>query len=56
MSDQPGRTCFFICPLGEPDSPERFRSDKVLRHIVKPAVERNGDKLTVVRLTKARRE
>jgi hypothetical protein len=43
MSD----SCFFICPLGEPGSPQRRRSDTVLRHIVTHAAVRNG--LTIVR-------
>jgi hypothetical protein len=33
-----GRVCFLICPIGEPDSPQRERSDSVMKFIVKPAV------------------
>lgn len=43
----PEKTCFFICPLGEQGSPERQRSDQVLRHIVRPAANENG--LTAMR-------
>jgi len=36
------RTCFVICPIGSPDSSTRKRSDKVLRHIIKPAAIEAG--------------
>jgi len=44
---EPEKTCFFICPLGKPESQERDRSDQVLEYIVKPAAEQNG--LTTIR-------
>ena len=44
---EPEKTCFFICPLGEQGSPERQRSDQVMKHIVKPAAQAN--ELTAVR-------
>lgn len=31
--------CFIICPIGEPESAERIRSDKLLKHIITPVVE-----------------
>ncbi|MBU7584675.1 MAG: hypothetical protein KAF91_17480 [Nostoc sp. TH1S01] len=33
------KTCFVACPIGEPDSDERKRSDGVLRHILKPVLD-----------------
>src|ERR1039457_5304175 len=36
------RTCFVICPIGEDGSSARFRSDMVMRLIIKPAVEACG--------------
>jgi len=38
------KTCFFIAPIGDEGSPERKRSDLVLRHIVEPVVEKFGYK------------
>jgi hypothetical protein len=38
----PEEVCFFISPIGEPNSEVRERSDKVLRHIVSPAAEESG--------------
>jgi len=43
----PAQTCYFIGPLGRPNSPERGRSDQVLKYIVQPAAEAGG--LTVMR-------
>lgn len=31
-------SCFLICPIGEPDSETRRRSDKWVRHVVNPVV------------------
>ena len=39
MSD---KICFFIAPIGEPESETRKRSDQVLEHVIKPAVEVRG--------------
>lgn len=39
MSD---KTCFVIAPIGEPDSEIRKRSDQVLKHVIRPAVETCG--------------
>ena len=36
------KQCFVIAPIGEPDSDTRKRSDQVLRHIIRPAVEQCG--------------
>ena len=38
------KPCFVISPLGDPDSDTRKRSDQVLRHVVRPAVESCGYK------------
>jgi len=37
---RPETTCFIIAPIREEDSEQRIRSDKVLKHIIKPAVEK----------------
>jgi hypothetical protein len=43
LSEQdPERICFVVCPLGEPDSDIRRRSDQVCQHVIRPAVEKNG--------------
>ena len=42
MTDNDKKTCFVIAPIGEPESPTRKRSDQVLRHIIRPVVERLG--------------
>lgn len=36
------KPCFVISPLGDPESETRKRSDQVLRHVVRPAVESCG--------------
>jgi|GEM_PF-1477730 len=36
------KQCFVISPIGAPDSEIRKRSDQVLKHIIKPAVESCG--------------
>jgi hypothetical protein len=33
-----GKTCFVICPLGDPDSPIRERADQLLDHTIKPTL------------------
>lgn len=38
------KTCFVIGPIGDEESPERERSDKILKHIIKPAVKEYGYK------------
>lgn len=38
----PEKTCFVICPIGEPESPERSRSDQVFQFIISPAVTKHG--------------
>ena len=40
-TNQP-KPCFVISPLGDPDSETRKRSNQVLRHVVRPAVESCG--------------
>ena len=42
MTDEGNKMCFVIAPIGEPDSDTRKRSDQILRHIVRPAVESKG--------------
>ena len=42
MTDENGKTCFVIAPIGEPESDTRKRSDQILRHIIRPAVEAKG--------------
>ena len=39
MTTMNTKSCFVIAPIGEPDSDTRRRSDQVLRHIIRPAVE-----------------
>jgi hypothetical protein len=36
------KTCFIIAPIGESGSAVRKRSDQVLRHIIRPALEATG--------------
>ena len=36
------KPCFVIAPIGEPESDTRKRSDQVLKHIIRPAVESCG--------------
>jgi hypothetical protein len=36
------KTCFIVAPIGESDSAVRKRSDQVLRHIIRPALETAG--------------
>jgi hypothetical protein len=38
------KTCFVIAPIGSDGSPTRKRSDKVLRYVIRPTVERLGYK------------
>lgn len=40
MTDK--KHCFVIAPIGEPESDTRKRSDQVLKHIIRPAVESCG--------------
>ncbi len=42
MPDENTKTCFVIAPIDDPDTPTRKRSDQVLRHIIRPAVEPLG--------------
>ena len=42
MTDESSKICFVIAPIGEPDSDTRKRSDQILRHIIRPAVEARG--------------
>lgn len=41
---QPARekTCFVIAPIGDPNTPERLRSDQVFKHMIRPVVEEFG--------------
>lgn len=41
-----GRSCFCIGPIGEPDSDERCRSDRLMRHVLKPTLEPLGYSIT----------
>ena len=42
MTELVKKACFVIAPIGEPESDTRKRSDQVLRHIIRPAVESLG--------------
>ena len=42
MADTNEKICFVIAPIGEPGSDIRKRSDQVLEHIIRPAVESCG--------------
>ena len=44
MADNSEKICFVIAPIGEPGSDIRKRSDQVLEHIIRPAVESCGYK------------
>ncbi|MYK39913.1 MAG: hypothetical protein F4049_06810 [Gemmatimonadetes bacterium] len=44
MTDTNEKICFVIAPIGEPESDTRKRSDQVLQHIIRPAVETCGNK------------
>ena len=39
MADESTKTCFVIAPIGEPETKTRERSDTVLDHIIRPALE-----------------
>ena len=43
MSDN-DKICFVIAPIGEPESETRRRSDQILTHVIRPAVEPHGYK------------
>lgn len=38
----PSKKCFVIAPIGSKGSETRDRSDKILRHIIRPIAEENG--------------
>jgi len=42
--DQNLKTCFIICPIGEADSPERTRSDALLKQVYLPVLSAYGYK------------
>jgi hypothetical protein len=42
-----GKTCFFISRIGDPGSPEREFSDKLLKYIVAPVLEKFGYDLPI---------
>ena len=44
MTDTNKKICFVIAPIGKPESDTRKRSDQVLQHIIRPAVECCGYK------------
>ena len=44
MTDTNEKICFVIAPIGEPESDTRKRSDQILQHIIRPAVESCGYK------------
>lgn len=44
MTDTNKKICFVIAPIGKPESDTRKRSDQVLQHIIRPAVESCGYK------------
>lgn len=44
------KNCFIVCPIGSDDSPQRKRSDIVLKHIIEPVCNELG--FTVIRVDK----
>lgn len=42
MSEKTSKTCFVIAPIDEPESEVRIRSDQILKHVIRPAVEECG--------------
>jgi len=44
MNQDKCKTCFVIAPIGEIESEMRKRSDQVMKHIIKPVVDRYGYK------------
>ncbi|MBU4642811.1 MULTISPECIES: hypothetical protein [Bacillus cereus group] len=44
------KNCFIVCPIGSEDSPQRKRSDIVLKHIIEPVCDELGFK--VIRVDK----
>ena len=42
--DEDEHVVFVISPIGEPDSPERKRADKILRHVIEPIASELGYK------------
>jgi hypothetical protein len=42
-----GKTCFFISRIGDPGSPEREFSDKLLKYIIGPVLEKCGCEVPV---------
>ena len=42
MPSENPKICFVIAPIGEPESDTRRRSDQILRHVIRPAVEARG--------------
>ncbi len=44
MTEENGKICFVIAPIGNPESEIRKRSDQILRYIISPAVEPRGYK------------
>lgn len=44
------KKCFVVCPIGKDESPERKRSDTVLRHIIEPVCKSLG--FEVIRVDK----
>ena len=42
MTEENRKTCFVIAPIDEPGTETRERSDLVLEHIIRPAVEQRG--------------
>ncbi|MEM9610954.1 MAG: hypothetical protein AAGA99_26330 [Actinomycetota bacterium] len=43
------RTCFFITPIGQPDSPQRLRADGIEQGILRPVVESEEFDLVLIR-------
>jgi hypothetical protein len=42
------KSCFFVCPIGDENTPQRQRSDTVLEFIIEPVCEELGFKVTRV--------
>ncbi len=44
MAEEPEKTCFVIAPIGDADSPQRKRSNNILRFLIEPLVTPYGYK------------
>ncbi len=42
LAEQPAKDCFIVCPIGNEQSPERKRSDTLLKHVFTPVLAKYG--------------